>query len=792
MLTTISSHPLSASSIKSHGSETRTAPGYNPVEPQSAHGLSASSQGIGLDAGSILSNVNAEAATAGNRTILQTLALAIAVRLNIARRSDEALESLFLRIAAALEELPARSRAELESKTGLKALGIRISDLVAALRQPDSALAARLSAMIEAPLATPQRNAAAAAIVSYMQQDTGAARAAETLAMGNQARHNSEGLGLFSSTPPATAAGEAVPGDARMLQNQLKSLFEPGVAETRIEIATPIEETTALFFGPADEIVETPDALMPEPAALTGEARIADPGDDLTGSTASAPTRQTVVTQAQSPTTGQTQPPSQARQTEPPQQPMHQTTMSEEAPEPRDIAVSPQERRVVPTDRNGATGDIRPGAQAADAVADERPLAKDHTTTTPGRENPGPALQRTVTVMGADEPAQMTVHAEQAEVPADAKDKLAADDDRLAGDPARIRTSTGEARMREPQQALVARDTMTGSARAEPTVQHGARADSDRQVDSAPARRLETAVEDNVKKERDVVEEPRADARRRSEPLADRQAGPSAPRMPENPSQTMPPAAQNSNRQPAEAQLRAIAREILAERLAVDVRASSPAVADDGRMQTLLALKGLSEVPAASAWDVLLRNADHAEAAHGRTSEQTGTDGATSEHKAEREIVAQPGPRFGRDSVPGAFEPSPRQRPEPENDGKTVTRTGSESAQPVTAVEQEQAMAAKTAARAEVLGFGYAAAQPARDGHRVRPAEDRRRDDADDDGRGEDEAAEDPEQRRQRLARKATDDLLRPEPEPEAALRITRDSSEADRAYALYQRMGGF
>ena len=61
-----------------------------------------------------------------------------------------------------------------------------------------------------------------------------------------------------------------------------------------------------------------------------------------------------------------------------------------------------------------------------------------------------------------------------------------------------------------------------------------------------------------------------------------------------------------------------------------------------------------------------------------------------------------------------------------------------------------------------------------------------------DDGDRDDEPGETDEERRERLAQQAIEDLLEPEAEVEPQLKITRDSSESDRAYALYQRMGGF
>jgi len=105
--------------------------------------------------------------------------------------------------------------------------------------------------------------------------------------------------------------------------------------------------------------------------------------------------------------------------------------------------------------------------------------------------------------------------------------------------------------------------------------------------------------------------------------------------------------------------------------------------------------------------------------------------------------------------------------------------------------EQEKSVLLKSAAGHEAVPFAYAALQPAKEEFKAEAPEDHPS--RDDDGENEsDGEPEDADARRERLARKATDDLLRPEPEVEPELKITRDSSEADRAYALYQRMAGF
>jgi hypothetical protein len=87
--------------------------------------------------------------------------------------------------------------------------------------------------------------------------------------------------------------------------------------------------------------------------------------------------------------------------------------------------------------------------------------------------------------------------------------------------------------------------------------------------------------------------------------------------------------------------------------------------------------------------------------------------------------------------------------------------------------------------------FAFAALQPPRQEFEAELLDERGRHE-DEGENAEEQEQEDAEARRERLARKATDDLLRPEPEADPAVKITRDSSQADRAYALYQRMAGF
>jgi len=99
---------------------------------------------------------------------------------------------------------------------------------------------------------------------------------------------------------------------------------------------------------------------------------------------------------------------------------------------------------------------------------------------------------------------------------------------------------------------------------------------------------------------------------------------------------------------------------------------------------------------------------------------------------------------------------------------------------------------AKAAAAHEFVPFAYAPLPPARQDFHAKDTEDEpRREDGEDENDGDDQS-ETGDERRERLAKKAQDDLLDAAPEQLQTIAINRDSSESDRAYAQYQRMGGF
>src|SRR5262245_47408731 len=164
-----------------------------------------------LPSNSPINHVNAVAATVGNRTVLQELTLNIGAFLRIARRPDENLTSLFLRIIATIEAMPQAERLAFEIRAGLKPLKITLSDLMMALRKPDGPEAARLTAMAEAPAAVPGKAAASAATTTYLEEGTSNGHTEETLAMRAAARNSAAGQSVFSAESKVRA--EAPPTD---------------------------------------------------------------------------------------------------------------------------------------------------------------------------------------------------------------------------------------------------------------------------------------------------------------------------------------------------------------------------------------------------------------------------------------------------------------------------------------------------------------------------------------------------------------------------------------------------
>jgi hypothetical protein len=229
-------------SLKAHGTGADASAGKNSILPvASLPAADVTTIGPELPSNSVLTSVNAVAATVASRTVLQNVTLNLANLLQLTRNDDENLTALFIRIIAAIEGMPQSERLQTEIRSGLKGMKITLWELAAALRNPDGAEAARLTAMVEAPLASPGRTSANAATSTYLQQGTPNGHAEETLAMRAAARSNAAGLGLFSPENKARPS-DHIPGDARGLQTQLKTLFEPGASE-RKATGNPIPAT---------------------------------------------------------------------------------------------------------------------------------------------------------------------------------------------------------------------------------------------------------------------------------------------------------------------------------------------------------------------------------------------------------------------------------------------------------------------------------------------------------------------------------------------------------------------
>lgn len=240
-----------------------------------------------LPSNSPLTNVNAVTATVGSRTILQELALNLATALRIARRPDENLTALFLRIIATIEAMPQAERLQVEIRAGLKQLKITLSDLAAALRKPDSPEAARLTALAEAPDAKPGRIVANAATTTYLEEGTDSGHTGETLAMRAAARQSAAGQSVFSAESRMRPA-DARPADAKVLQNQLKTMFEPGEPAAAAENNETAEDgrETAREWPAAKDRLSAGDIRSRPATQAAGQTAPRQPNPPATGNPA--------------------------------------------------------------------------------------------------------------------------------------------------------------------------------------------------------------------------------------------------------------------------------------------------------------------------------------------------------------------------------------------------------------------------------------------------------------------------------------------------------------------------
>jgi hypothetical protein len=229
MLTPFSSGVTPTASLKTNSSDQRMSPTFTGAPPlvEGQAQAPVAQPSIGLEPEVLLANVKTETATALNQTVLQTLAAVVAARMGIERLPDELLEAFFVRLATAIEKKPLTEQGKIEARAGLKALQIPLSDLAPALRDPSGPVAARLTARAEAPMAAPQKTAAAEITDSYLEIGSTPARSAETVAMGERNKRSiDDGNLLFQNT--AAKTGEATTDKAS--QTQLRTLFAPDTA----------------------------------------------------------------------------------------------------------------------------------------------------------------------------------------------------------------------------------------------------------------------------------------------------------------------------------------------------------------------------------------------------------------------------------------------------------------------------------------------------------------------------------------------------------------------------------
>ncbi len=99
--------------------------------------------------------------------VLTNLALNFGKVINVLPAEGELINAFATRLADAIFSMSALERIAAESKSGLMALGISASALAAALKNPNSAAAARLVALIETRLTSPRDSALKMAISNY-------------------------------------------------------------------------------------------------------------------------------------------------------------------------------------------------------------------------------------------------------------------------------------------------------------------------------------------------------------------------------------------------------------------------------------------------------------------------------------------------------------------------------------------------------------------------------------------------------------------------------------------------
>lgn len=254
---------------------------------------------------------------------------------------------------------------------------------------------------------------------------------------------------------------------------------------------------------------------------------------------------------------------------------------------------------------------------------------------------------------------------------------------------------------------------------------------------------------------------------------------------------------------PTVEKIRTMAQAIANQTADADRTNSAQAVADkpetgERRVQTLLTLKGLAEaVTAIPAKAVELLAVVVAEAQAPLPDQPDGADPVATARPAQAIEETVLPELAAPDDTPVAISEAnllaPSESPaESQIAGVPPGRVFEEQAEAKAAAELREAVTAerpqagRTDLAQHAIPFAYAPMQPARE-EMVAEAEDEtsRGDEAPEDESGEDEGE-------RRRPRDEYDEIHDAAPDDEPTIVINRDSTESDRAFALYQRMGGF
>jgi hypothetical protein len=238
----------------------------------------------------------------------------------------------------------------------------------------------------------------------------------------------------------------------------------------------------------------------------------------------------------------------------------------------------------------------------------------------------------------------------------------------------------------------------------------------------------------------------------------------------------------------------------LAETVRAEQAHPAPEKVEDRRLQTMLTLKGLAEVVSAlpaKAAELLAAVVTEAAAPLPEPAEETQLPGTEPRQQVfdEEQLPAfspMADEAIGGDAAAMASaEELPIDIP-PESNVSAADHAGREP-ETVAADEHQPVSDPRSLPPSRqdlvqhAVPFVHAQVQPAREEMVLTVEEEEAREDTDEDGE-----AEGDEHGERRRPRDEYDAIHDPVEEDEPAVIINRDSSEADRAFALYQRMGGF